>query len=116
VIVTQPPVRRKTTNDELAMIVGGVGAPIWVAVLTWSTFAGAMTLLAAGGYLLLAPSGAAPLAAYAFLGLGAVGVTAALVLRTQRDASAVARWRGLAIPGALIALLNILAVMGLLFR
>ncbi len=100
------------------MIVSGISAPAWIAVLVWSTVAAAFALLIAGLYLLIVPNGA-PVAAFAFLALGTAVAMAALVVarqRDQRDTAALERWRGLAIPGAFIAILNILAVMGLLLR
>src|SRR5260221_13115230 len=104
--------------EDPGLLVGRISAPGWIDVRVWSIVAAAFALLIAGLYLLIVPNGA-PVAAFAFLALGPAVAMAALVVarqRDQRDTAALERWRGLAIPGAFIAILNILAVMGLLLR
>jgi hypothetical protein len=109
---------QRTTAEDLGVLVSAISAPAWIAVLVWSTITAAFALLIAGLYLLIVPNGA-PVAAFAFLALGTAVAMAALVVARQReprDLAALERWRGLAVPGVFIAILNILAVMGLLLR
>jgi len=105
--VAPPP---PTAQSEWERAIESVSSSVWVAVVTWSTFAAGIAMLINAAVLLATRSDqTARILASIYVLFAIVFVAAALLLRGHRAPRA-ERWRGLAAGAVVLAIINILSL------
>jgi hypothetical protein len=103
--------RRQGAIGDFIALLDAISAPVWISLLTWSTFAAGAAMLLAGGSLFTVAD--SKFIATIYTAFGVAFVAGAFVLRRQRD-HIPERWRVLAAAAALLAFFNLVALPGLM--